>query len=234
MDLSNQNNEAKKNVFFDENDDFDFRPLSDGLGFHHEEKISSKPQSTKSISAKKVQSNTLNAISDNKILTPMSASQPFIQSDLALFYENKETIKLNDEVEPKIEVEALKSQRFAAFLIDIILVSGVTSLTLWLVSQLTGVNFVDQLMMLEEMSLISVGFIFLSYYFVYFTLLEKMQGKTLGMDLFGLVMKSNSDLSLARIFGYEIVILFGLFSLGLTNYFNLPKSICGIKVIEKK
>lgn len=238
MDISSQKNESSKIPFFDENDDFDFKPLSDGLGFHHEEKIKlntnqiiSKPTITKNIrsntssESREILSNSIN----------QATKQNYIQSDLALFYENKNpNASPSVESEPKFETEALKTIRFAAFVFDFSLVSLVTFFTLSIVSKFTGIDFIQQLTSFEEMSMISVVFIFFSYYFIYFTLLEKMQGKTLGMDLFGIKMESVGNLSLVDIFIYEVVVLLGFFSLGITNFMNLPRLICGIKLIEKK
>lgn len=228
MDLSSMNSEPKRVALFDENEEFEFKPLSEGLGFHHEEKISIQPQVT---IAKTSISKTVRL---NQTQPAVSNHSNFIQSDLALFYENKTASAQEVMHEPIVESEALKTIRFAAYFMDFTAVALVTSFTIGLVSQMTGVNFLDQLMSLEEMSLISVGFIFFSYYFVYFTLLEKMQGKTFGMDLFGLKLKPKNELSLVAVFLYEMIILLGFLSFGLTNYFNLPQLICGIKVIEKK
>ncbi len=229
MDQTSINSEPKKVALFDDNEDFDFKPLSEGLGFHHEEKMTTHPQ------------NLVNKTTITKTLRntqapahTISTNSSFIQSDLALFYENKATRLIETESEPVVEVVALKTTRIAAYIFDFILVAIVTSVTLTLVSQMTGIDFTEQLLLLEEMSLLSVGFIFLSYYFVYFTLLEKMQAKTLGMDLFGLRLKSRKEMSLSGIFFYEFVALFGFLSFGLTNFFNLPEMIFGIKVIVKK
>lgn len=238
MDLSSQNNETSKVSFLDENEDFDFKPLSDGLGFHHEEKI--KLKANQIVPKPSTIKNTRSAlVSDNRELnnfgTNSVTKSNYIQSDLALFYENKVSeISQSSDMEPVFQTEALKTTRFAAFVADFGLISLVTFFTLSVVSRFTGIDFIQQLLILEEMSMISVAFIFLSYYFIYFTLLEKMQGKTLGMDLFGIKMESSKELSLVDIFIYEVVVLFGFFSLGITNYMNLPKLICGIKLIVKK
>jgi hypothetical protein len=228
MDLSSFNSEPKRVALFDDNEDFEFKPLSEGLGFHHEEKISIQPQVIVSKTA------ITKTVRVNPSQPVVSNNSNFIQSDLALFYENKKAPALETKDEPTVESEALKTIRFAAYFIDFTLVTLVTSFTIGLVSQLTGIDFLEQLMSLEEISLISVGFIFISYYFVYFTLLEKMQGKTFGMDLFGLKLKPKNELSLVGVFLYEMTILLGFLSFGLSNYFNLPQLIYGIKVIEKK
>ena len=229
MDLSSINSEPKKVALFDDNDDFEFRPLSEGLGFHHEEKMITPPVShqTKATAPRSVRVSPSAGITTNH-------QQSFIQSDLALFYENKAPPTQELVSEPVVELEATKTLRFAAYLIDFLLVTVVTALTIGLVSQLTGIDFIQQFAILEQMSLISVGFIFLSYYFVYFTLLEKMQAKTLGMDLFGLKLKSKNQMSLVGVFLFEVTVLLGFLSLGLSNYFDLPQFVCGIKVIEKK
>lgn len=228
MDLSSINSEPKRVALFDDNEDFEFKPLSEGLGFHHEEKISIQPQVTVS------KTSITKTVRLNPGQSTVSNNSNFIQSDLALFYENKSAPVQEVMDEPIVESEALKAIRFAAYFIDFTMVALVTSFTLGLVSQMTGIDFVEQLTSLEEMSLISVGFIFFSYYFVYFTLLEKMQGKTFGMDLFGLKLKPKNEISLVGVFLYEMTILLGFLSFGLTNYFNLPELICGIKVIENK
>jgi len=228
MDLSSINSEPKRVALFDDNEDFEFKPLSEGLGFHHEEKMSTQPQITTA------KTNIPKITKQTQVQAISSSSSSFIQSDLALFYENKKSPAEEFITEPAMDIVALKTTRLAAYTFDFILIALVTSFTMGLVSLMTGVNFVEQLVSLQEMTLISVGFIFLSYYFVYFSLLEKMQSKTLGMDLFGIKLKSNKELSLAGVFLFEAIILFGFLSFGLTNYFSLPEMICGIKVIEKK
>ena len=230
MNLTSQEEQNKRNHLFDDNEDFDFKPLSDGLGFHHEEKIKV------SIQAQPAKQNISRAIRLSSAQPSFETVKPsYIQSDLSLFYENSTKSEEQTElVEAKSYPEALKTTRFAAYALDLFFVSLVTFLTLSVVSKFTGIDFVEQMSAMEEMSLLSVGFIFFSYYFIYFTLLEKMQGKTLGMDLFGIQINRDKELSIIDIFFYEAVVLLGFFSMGLTNFLNLPQIICGIKLIEKK
>jgi hypothetical protein len=220
-------------------DDFDFKPLSSGLGFHYEDQSKSAIQSINKVNSAKqnIKKAPVRMIhpyeSHVENQSTNSNSQNFIQNDLSLFYSKPQDNFLKFEEEVVEPVEARWSLRFTAFIVDLLIVGSVVSLTMEFVSLMTGLEFWRQTLSFDTLSIASASTLFAWYFLMYFTVLRKFQRKTIGMDFFGLVVVSNRNMSLSRIFVNSSILLLGLMSFGLTNFFELPFKMTGIKVVQE-
>ena len=172
-------------------DDFDFKPLSKGLGFHHANKSEEAVKEATRLMVERsaparpsAPARSQHPFEQHRLAqATVEAPRDFVQNDLALFYAAK--------AEPQIQMEeayvpvlaASKPLRLAAFSVDMIVVGGLTVGTLQSVSWLTGLDIWSEMWVLEPTMLTAMVLVFSGYFLLYFTLLEKFQGKSLGKDL---------------------------------------------------
>lgn len=221
-------------------DDFDFKPLSKGLGFHHANKSEEAVREATRVMVERsaparptAPARPQHPFEQHRLAqTTVEAPRDFVQNDLALFYAAK--------AEPQIQIEeafvpvqiASKSQRLAAFTADMLVVGGLTAGTLQTVALLTGLDVWNELLVLEPTMITSIVLLFSGYFLLYFTLLEKFQGKSLGKDLMGLTLETTHRPQMTTLFMRSLITLVGFLSLGLTNAVDLPGMITSTRVIR--
>lgn len=221
-------------------DDFDFKPLSKGLGFHHANKSEEAVKEATRVMVERsaparpsAPARSQHPFEQHRLAqTTVEAPRDFVQNDLALFYAAK--------AEPQIQIEeayvpvlaASKPLRLAAFSVDMIVVGGLTVGTLQSVSWLTGLNVWSEMWVMEPTMLTAMVMVFSGYFLLYFTLLEKFQGKSLGKDLMGLTLATEQRPQMTLLFMRSLMTLLGFLSLGLTNAVDLPGMITNTKVIR--
>ncbi len=221
-------------------DDFDFKPLSKGLGFHHANKSEEAVKEATRVMVERsaparatAPARSQHPFEQHRLAQAnVDAPRDFVQNDLALFYAAK--------AEPQIHIEeayvpvlpASKPLRLAAFSVDMIVVGGLTVGTLQSVSWLTGLDIWNEMWVLEPTMLTAVVLVFSGYFLLYFTLLEKFQGKSLGKDLMGLTLATEQRPQMTLLFMRSLITLLGFLSLGLTNAVDVPGMITDTKVIR--
>jgi uncharacterized RDD family membrane protein YckC len=151
---------------------------------------------------------------------------------LALFYAAKTEPQLQIEDAPVAVLPATKSVRFAAFSVDMLIVGGLTAGTLQSVGLMTDLDVWGEMTVLEPTMLTAIVMLFSGYFLLYFTLLEKFQGKSLGKDLMGLTLATDRRPQMTVLFMRAFITLLGFLSLGLTNAVDLPGMITNTKVIR--
>ncbi|MBY0516231.1 MAG: RDD family protein [Bacteriovoracaceae bacterium] len=222
-------------------DDFDFKPLSTGLGFHHENKQqeavkeASRVVKERSANLKQTQSQKATHPFEQHVLShqKVEETRDFVQSDLALFYASSKPVEIQIE-EPTQSIElAPMAIRLSAFVLDIVIVSALVYFTLGLVSYLTNLDFWNSVMGFDPLALLSVGLVFSSYFLLYFTLLEKFQGKSIGKDVMGIKLDISSNSQMTNVFFRSLITLVGFLSLGLTSYVDLPGVMTRTKVVKR-
>ena len=220
-------------------DDFDFKPLSKGLGFHHANKSEEAvKEATRVMSERSAPARTAarsqHPFEQHRMAQPTVETQrDYVQNDLALFYGAKAEPQIVIEEERMPAPEATKALRLAAFIMDLIILGGLTVGTLQAVSLLTGLNIWRDVFALDPVSVTAFVMLFSGYFLLYFTLLEKFQGKSLGKDLIGLSLDSKHRPEMGVIFVRSFITLLGFLSLGLTNAVDLPGKITGTKVVRE-
>jgi len=221
-------------------DDFDFKPLSKGLGFHHANKSEEAVKEATRMMVERsaparapAPARSQHPFEQHRLAqASVDAPRDFVQNDLALFYAAKAEpqIQLEDPYVPVLA--ASKPLRLAAFSVDMIVVGGLAVGTLQSVSWLTGLNVWSEMWMLEPTMLTAMVLVFSGYFLLYFTLLEKFQGKSLGKDLMGLTLATDQRPQMTLLFMRSLITLLGFLSLGLTNAVDLPGMITNTKVIR--
>lgn len=221
-------------------DDFDFKPLSQGLGFHHGNKAQEAVKEATRVVAERAQaqparlpqksSHPFEQHRLSQASTP--APQDFVQNDLALFYAAKSAPALELPGVTVSERMASMPLRLAAFTVDLGLVTGLTALTIQAVAVLTDMPLWNSLLVWDATMLGTLGVLFGAYFLMYFTLLETLQGRSIGKDVMGLKLVSSEGLPIGVVLLRSVATLLGFLSLGLTNAVDLPAKLTGTRVVR--
>ncbi|MAX66481.1 MAG: RDD family protein [Bacteriovoracaceae bacterium] len=227
-------------------DDFDFKPITDGLGFHH------SIQNKKDVKVNlKKQSMDLQSELEQRI-SHMTAQKSENQSsvnmgELAPFYgdskEEKEAevstqVKLFSEEEKSPNYYmAQNSERFLAWVIDITLI--VTTMLFTFSSIIYFANIpLSQVSLFAASSEVLVSFLLLSvmFYVFYFSFLDKTHYSTLGKHLVGIRIVSHrghDEVSLLQSLLRVSICLFSIFLLGLPVMLKMHDRLTETDVIKK-
>jgi hypothetical protein len=129
-------------------DDFDFKPITSGLGFHH-----SRPQEVKPVFTDKALPTPVMTPRTAPV-SPMKKEASVYQNDLSLFYNaNSNTAPTSmaapitesvAEVRlPKTYPRATRTQRTTAYLLDLFVVAGVLSIVLTIMARTISMYLVE-------------------------------------------------------------------------------------------
>lgn len=221
----------KKNISTPIEDmDFDFKPITSGLGFHHSKPTDVKPV----ITERTVVVNTLS----QSINTPSKKEQNVYQNDLSLFYgqstqaETPEIAILQEPTQKYFRL-ASKSHRVFAYLIDLLLVASVLSLVIMAMSKTISMDVVEVWSQYPNEITPLVLTLFCGFYLIYFSIFDKT-GSTIGKSIFSLKVTGMNDetLSLAMLISRSSISLLNFISLGLFSYFDLQNKVTSSKVIR--
>jgi uncharacterized RDD family membrane protein YckC len=212
-------------------DDFDFKPITSGLGFHQpkqpEVKVTSYAERSNSVSAHAPAS------------IPLKRNEaPVYQNDLSIFYGNHGQMqKPAMPVEEKTEVvyrNASKAQRSFAYILDLSLVVSFLGLVLTIMSRCISMDLMEVWNQYPNEITPLVLTLFCGFYFIYFSIFEKAQQSTLGKNLLGLrvVDTQNKVQSFQMLLLRSFVTLANFVSLGLFSYFDLQNKVTNSKVIQ--
>jgi uncharacterized RDD family membrane protein YckC len=208
--------------------EFDFKPITSGLGFHHQKKTEVRPQSLDRPAAQSM------AIAPKKEMN-------VYQNDLSLFYGNQVAVPTQQEnpavqVEEKILPLASGSQRVLAYFLDLVFLVSILSLVLTVMARTISLDLVDAWTMYPHEMTPLVMTLFIGFYLIYFSIFEKSAFSTLGKNILGLrvVNEENRSLSLIVLLVRAFIGLLNFVSLGLFSYFDLQNKVTGSKVIRVK
>lgn len=246
MDLnqtSPPNSKGKPSVPDDLFEDFDFKPITSGLGFQNANKADEAIQVARQQMVQKSAAARIAPVSEHPFLAHQrtlgknAPTNDYVQSDLSLFYGNSQAESMAELPELPVERRpelAQINQRLIAFAIDFMLVAGMTGLTFAMISYLTGVDFAASLFEGHGDMMVVVGVMFTGYFLLYFTLLEKFQGSTLGKEAIGLkvITMDGYGPSLLRAFARSVITLLGSVTLGLTAWVDLASKMTGTRVVK--
>ena len=177
-------------------DNFDFKPITEGLGFHHSLKEKKEVSTSLHEQSKSLKNELETRVKQLEKSRPISnPEKPIHRGDLTPFYEQKDEIKQQSNIslgeESREETEdfllASMSTRIAAWLLDASLL--VTSMAITIVSIFIFAEFpLDSLseIILNKQVIISFSFILAMYYMFYFIVLDKTSYSTLGKNIMGI------------------------------------------------
>lgn len=213
-------------------DDFelDFKPITSGLGFHHQKSTEVKPV----ITEKTVAMNTVNSFTSPK------KEMNVYQNDLSMFY-NQSQQAPSEMIMPELKIEeevtvrlATKTQRFFAYTTDLLLVTSVLALVVTVMARTIRMDLSEVWSLYPNEITPLVLTLFCGFYLLYFSIFEMSGHSTLGKNLFGLRVRSidNKPLSLLTLLMRSTVSLVNFISLGLFSYFDLQSKVTSSKVIR--
>lgn len=211
-------------------DDFDFKPITSGLGFHHPKQTEAKAvnYSERSI----------------PVSTPIIQSIPrkdtsnVYQNDLSLFYGQQST---TEQVAPKMEVKeelvyrnASKAQRSFAYVLDLTMVLSILGIVLTIMARTIEMDLLEVWSAYPNEITPLVVIMFCGFYMIYFSIFEKSSQSTLGKNLLNLrVVNSRNQIQEFHLLLLRTFIsLTNFVSLGLFSYFDLQNKVTSSKVIR--
>ena len=214
---------------FDE--DFNFKPITSGLGFktaREDTEVIKKVNRSISLEAKPKE---VKSFQHKDMMDSYS-------SELKAFYErevNKSThVKDPEFSDEPIILNATSDKRAVAFVLDMIIIFLMTYLFTLSFKLTAQIDLVELAWSKDNLAIGVMSFLFSSFYFFYFLILEKSTGKSCGKEILSIqvVDLNNNTLSFKSLFLRTTISLLGFLSLGVSNLMNLHGKISSSKVIE--
>jgi uncharacterized RDD family membrane protein YckC len=223
------NSSKKPNVMLASDDiDFDFKPITSGLGFHQNKTTEIKPTFHES------QSSNMNTI---PMPAPMARKENQIyQNELSAFY-GRESQAPEPVVAPKKEKIfrlATKSQRILAYVLDLGLILSSVALVLTIMSRLIEKDLIEVWTTYPNEITPLVLILFTGFYMMYFSIFEKTFQSTIGKNLLGITVVDldNKNQSFIMLIFRTFISLMNFVSLGLFSYFDLQNKVSNSKVVK--
>lgn len=220
-------------------EDFDFRPVTEGLGFHHAKKHEEAIQIARAQVAEKSSASRSTPRSEHPFTnlqtsTMTAPTQSYVQSDLSLFYKQNVAVIPEDVQEPELSKAAPRAIRAVAFTMDMMVLLAMTWMTLGAVEYFTELPLLVSLINGQSDVLLSASVLFAGNFVIYFTILEKFQGASLGKEVLGLrvVDVNHQPISLIRAANRSIATLLGFMSLGFTAWMDLTGKTTDTQVVR--
>lgn len=213
-------------------DDFDFKPITSGLGFHQNKTTEVKP-----ITPEKPLPTFR---TEQTQIQPLKPDMQVYQNDLSMFYGKAQSVPVaTPELEEKIEKVfrvAPKPQRVLAYVLDLLLVSSVLMLVLTIMSRATDMDLIEVWTMYPNEITPLVVSLFCGFYLIYFSVFEKSTSSTLGKNLLGIrvVGENNRELGFSTLIARSFITLVNFLALGLFSYFDLQNKVTSSKVIKSE
>lgn len=210
-----------------EMDDFDFKPITSGLGFHHPKTTDIKPAFIE----------TKTQVT-REVVRPQVRESQVYQNDLSLFYGNnqpQQISELNPEIKPeKTFKKATRTQRVSAYILDLMLVLAFLGIILTAMARAMSMDLMTAWGQFpDEITPLAIT-LFCGFYLLYFSIFEKAGTSTLGKYLFHIKVTStqNTSLNILTLVCRSFVSLLNFVSLGLFSYFELQDKVTQSKVIK--
>ncbi|MDD0854647.1 RDD family protein [Halobacteriovorax sp. GB3] len=233
-------------------DEFNFKPINKGLGFHHGEKdklthIKKSVQPVRqggSVSSAQMPSTKPASSQHANISVSQEASSKMMgmPSDLQAFYggsanvqNNRQEIKatsnkLKVEVEKKYQ-EASLALTFSSWLIDITLILAMFSAFVFGFTQVVGINALEFLKVIEFEMMAIFGAFFCLVYLSYFSILDLTSSP--GKSLLNLRLIGNEEkLSFKSTTIRSIISLLSILLIGLPALIDFSGKLSDTKVVE--
>lgn len=231
-----ESNPSKKSapVVLNDDIDFDFKPITSGLGFH-----GNKP----STEFKPVFNNEISSINSNQVSRPMQMPKQndnqIYQNEFSAFYAHE---NIEVEISKKIDVNkpekvfriASKSNRVLAYVLDMGLLLSCLGLVLTIMSRTIDMDLIEVWTAYPNEITPLVLTLFCGFYLIYFSIFEKTTSSTLGKNLLGIMVVTNENKpqTFSKLLFRSFISLANFISLGLFSYFDLQNKVSGSKVIK--
>lgn len=226
MNLEQAKNNNKEMPLIDDLD-FDFKPITSGLGFHHQKTTETKPVVIERKSAP-VQFQTFEEKKEN-----------VYQNDLSIFYGTQNTQEMSIESPKKMKEEkivrlASRPERVTAYIFDLLFISSILGLVLTVMARTISMDLVDAWSSYPAEITPLVLTLFCGFYIMYFSIFEKTGQSTIGKYIFKLKVMTldNKAPTLNALILRSVVSLLNFASLGLFSYFDLQDKVTSSKVVK--
>lgn len=207
-------------------DDFDFKPVTAGLGFHHPKAADVKP-----IFTDRPVHNFVSHVHQT-----VKKDMNVYQNDLSLFYGQAATEDLVPAPvikEEKVQRKATKGQRVLAYILDLLFITSILGIILTVMARTISMDLIEVWTMFPNEITPLVATLFCGFYLIYFSIFEKAPQTTFGKSLMGIkVTGYNRNPSFSTLFLRSLVSLANFVSLGLFSYFDLQSKVTNTKVIQ--
>lgn len=233
-------NENKENIESEIDqliDNFELKPITKGLGFHHSLKEKKEVKVDLKSQSKILKSELETRISQLK--KENINNGPINMGELAPFYNDVQESKSEEfkleEIREEVSLDASMSLRFGAWLLDLTILVSSLALTFVAIAFISDIplEFLSHIMVFDEIgsSLVVIG---LLYYSFYFTVLDRTHFSTVGKNILGLKLISESgQLSLFKTFFRVLFSIVSIPLIGLPILLGLQDKLFEVKVIQK-
>lgn len=214
-------------------DDFDFKPLTSGLGF------SQQPKATTEIKPAFIERPVVARETPVPKPRPVAKMDSVVyQNDLSLFYGQTETLRPVPEAQPipeKVYRKANSAERVSAYVLDLALLGSALSFMLVFMARALDMEILEAWSLYPDEVTPLVVTLFCGFYVLYFSISEKT-GVTLGKSLFGIRILSmeNRPVEFPMLVLRSLVTLVNFASLGLFSYFDLQNRMSDSKVVKDR
>lgn len=229
---SSQNTPVKAPVSDFDLDNFDFKPITSGLGFHQQTKTEVKPAFVETAIPKPV-------VAPKKVA---AAPATLYQNDLSLFYDHQTTQApkpVMEEEKPEKQITyktAGRLQRSFAYVLDLAVVGSLLTLTLTAMARAMDMDLIEAWMAFPHDITPLALTLFCGFYLIYFSVMEKASGSTIGKNLMDLKVVSQVEESLgfSTLLLRSFISLLNFVSLGLFFWYDLQSKISQTRVVRSK
>ncbi len=217
--MNNKNSDID-NIF----DDLDFKPITDGLGFHHSLKEKASVEVNMKSQQASLETDMVNRVKSLQAESK-SMEKPLHMGELSAFYDvTNEESEVSDLIIGENSAESVQTSlmsplhyRFFAWLIDIsllltVMVFTIASILVFAELPLETLN----LFMLSDELQVSFISIFGMFYLFYFTLLDMTRFSTLGKKIIGIKVESTqARVSIVQTFLRALITMMSIPLIGL-------------------
>lgn len=213
-------------------DNFDFKPITPGLGFHQEPKtVTQDMPKAAPLRREKTVSSPYQKFE--------SSSDNFFPSDLQSFYADTPKNLRNETISPAPELITLKparsSERVAAYALDLSFILSAVALTGLTMARVLGLSLSEIATRYPHEATPLILTLFVGFYLIYFSVFEKSESSTIGKSIFSLRVSAMEDreLSLGQLLIRSTLSLFNFVSLGLFSYYDLQSKMSQSRVTRR-
>ncbi len=213
-------------------DEFDFKPITSGLGFSHQQKTTTE---IKPAFAERQVIREAPAVSRPQP-TPKKEMNVY-QNDLSIFYGESQPVVQSAPVKEipteKIHRTASKVDRIVAYILDLGILGSVLSVMLMFMSRATEMEIMEAWAQYPNEITPLILTLFCGFYILYFSISEKT-GATMGKTMMNIrvVNSENRSHEFMTLVLRSLITLANFASLGLFSYFDLQNKATSSKVIK--
>jgi len=232
MNLESNSSKKPTPILANDDLDFDFKPITSGLGFHHTKTTEIKPVFHET---PPVQLKINNIQSRSTTINQKNNESKIYQNELSAFYGREAAQPNLNEVKTELVFrKATKDQRVIAYFLDLGFVASSVMIVLTLMSRMIEMDLMEVWSQYPNEITPLVLILFTGFYLMYFSIFEKTTQSTLGKNVLGItVVDQNNKLqTFSLLLLRSFISLLNFVSLGLFSFFDLQDKVTNSKVVK--